>query len=139
MRRIVKIGFPILCVAVIGGTFILLNKTTERISRNRLKDDDTENVVVEENPDIVEVNEGSLVENTVTSVSGENITQEVKNKNKAIELVKEKAPEYTDCYYTNEDMIDGNYLVAVRDNKTKEAKIYYTVDIQNEKIEIYEK
>ena len=58
MRRIIKIGFPILCVAVIGGTFILLNKATERISRNNLKEEDAYTNTVENN-----IEEDEVVEN----------------------------------------------------------------------------
>ena len=37
MRRIIKIGFPIVCLAIIAGTFVLLNKTAEKINRRRWK------------------------------------------------------------------------------------------------------
>lgn len=133
MRKIIKIGFPILCVAIIIGTFILLNNTTKRINKNKIKDksNEIENVV-----DDIFVDEEIELINEISSEEAKIL--EVKNKEKAIELVKKIAPPVSDCYYTNEKKENENYLVAVRDNKTKEVKIYYSVDIQNEKIKIYE-
>jgi len=140
MRKIIRIGFPILCVAVIGGTFILLNKTAERINKNSLKEKDTyENIA--ENPstnNAVIYETKTEIENTVSNVE-EAKTQEIKNKARAIEIVKQLAPPMTNCFYTNEGMIGEEYLVAIRDNDTKNVKIYYSVNIQKEKIQIYSK
>lgn len=135
MRKVIKIGFPILCVAVIGGTFILLNKTTDRINKNRLKDDEVENEVVE----TTELDSEEIENESVEISSEEAKAQEVKNKSQAIELVKKLAPSVSNSYYTNEGMADDKYLVAIRDSISKDATIYYAVDIQNEKIEIYVK
>ena len=136
MKKVIKIGFPILCVGVIAGTFILLNRTTDRISRNRLVEDD-HNIVVNTTPYRPVTNAVPVVENTL---SEEEIkAQEVKAKARAIELVKKFTPPTTNTYYTNEGMVENKYLVAVRDNTTKNATIYYTVDINSEKVEIYEK
>lgn len=136
MKKVIKIGFPILCVAVIGGTFFLLNKTTSKINRNRLSEDDEEiivaNNVIEENGNLEEVQENILSPEEVKE-------QEVKNKAKAIEIVKKLAPPTENTYYTNEGMVGSEYLVAIRDNETKDAQIYYTVNIGSEKIEIYVK
>lgn len=139
MRKAIKIGFPILCVMVIGGTFILLNKTTERINKNRLKEDDVEIENVTNSTVTVEVLEDNENSINIAVVEEDEKVQEVKNKAKAIEVVKKLAPQNSNCYYTNEGMAEDYYLVAIRDNDTKEAKIYYSVDIQNEKIEIYVK
>lgn len=135
MKKIIKIGFPIICVAIIGGTFILLNKTTEKINKNRLKDDDIE-ISNSETSNIIVENEEEMT-NIISPEDAK--VQEVKNKATAIELVKKLAPPATDCYYTNEGMDKNNYLVAIRDNDTKDARIYYSVDIQSKKIDIYVK
>lgn len=145
MRRIIKIGFPILCVAVIGGTFILLNKATERISRNNLKEEDAYTNTVENN-----IEEDEVVENKTTNEVIDNNkdiiatqeaakTQEIENRAKAIELVKQYAPPTTNCYYTNEGMTGEYYLVAIRENDTNIVKIYYSVDVVSGKIQIYTK
>lgn len=134
MRKVIKIGFPILCVAVIGGTFILLNNTIEKINQNKLKveeDDNTPTTTV-----IEEIEEDTT--NTVVDPE-EAKAQEIQNKAKAIEIVQKKAPPATNVYYTNEGTIDNQYLVAIRDKDTKNAKIYYIVNVENEKMEIYVK
>ena len=75
----------------------------------------------------------------VVVTSEEAKTIEIKNKAKAIEIVKKNAPPVTDSYYTNEGMAGERYLVAIRDNTSKEVKIYYSVDIDKNEIEIYQK
>lgn len=138
MRKLIKIGFPILCVAVIGGTFVLLNKTTERINRNRLPEDEEENTSIE-----TRVDEEDTIENTVDSevslTSEEMKEKEVENKAKAIDIIKKYAPPVSNSYCTNEGVEGNKYLVAVRDSTSKEAKIYYAVDVENETFEIYVK
>ena len=138
MRKIIKIGFPILCIAVIGGTFILLNKTTSRVTRNKLLEDDENTGLIENSIQVMEEEE-EVLENISVVDPEEEKAQEVKNKSKAIEIVKKLAPPTTNSYYTNEGTVGDKYLVAIRDNNTKDAKIYYTVDLDNEKIEIYVK
>lgn len=136
MRKVIKIGFPILCVAVIGGTFILLNKTTDRINRNKLNENEVVNSATKKI--VEEVNQDNTIVNT--SVDSEDAkAQEVKNKAKAIEIVKKLAPPSSNVYYTNEGMVGTRYLVAIRDNTSKDVKIYYSVNIDSEQIEIYEK
>lgn len=137
MRRAIKIGFPILCVAVIGGTFILLNKTTERINRNRLPEDDEE--VTTSEMQLVEEGTEETTNQVVTVSSEEAKSQEMKNKAKAIEIIKKSAPPVSNSYCTNEGMAGDKYLVAIRDSVSKDAKIYYAVDVENETFEIYVK
>ena len=48
MRRIIKIGFPILCISIIIGTFILLSKTAEKINKNKLVENDDENITFQD-------------------------------------------------------------------------------------------
>lgn len=137
MKKVIKIGFPILCLAVIGGTFILLNKTTQKINRNKLPEENiTEDVTNTDEKNDIEEN---IVEENVVLNSEEAKTIEIENKAKAIELVKKLAPPTTDVYYTNEGTVQNKYLVAIRDNDTKNVNIYYIVDVENEKIQIYEK
>ncbi|MBR1540214.1 MAG: hypothetical protein IJ629_03455 [Clostridia bacterium] len=139
MKKVIKIGFPILCIAVIGGTFVLLNKTTEKINKNRLTEEDEDQSFVESK--VPEEDENLEEENTSNVVVDpeEAKVQEVKNKAKAIEIIKEVAPPTSNSYYTNEGMVEDKYLVAVRDSTSKEPKIYYAVDIVNESYEIYVK
>ena len=136
MRKLIKIGFPIVCIAIIGGTFVLLDRTTSKINRNKLSSD--ESSIYEENVIETEVSNGEeVLENIVNSEDVK--IKEIDNKAKAIELVKRLSPPLTNVYYTNEGKVEDNYLVAVRDSETQIIKIYYVVDINNEKIEIYEK
>ena len=144
MRKIIRIGFPILCVSIIGGTFILLNKTAERINRNKLVENEEENIVYQEENVINEtveneIIENEIVENTVYIDEEEAKLKEKENKEKAIEIVKKLAPPLSNTYYTNEGMVGNYYIVAIRDNETKKEKIYYGVDIEKKEIEIYNK
>ena len=71
MKRIVKIGFPILCVAVIGGTFHLLNKTQDRVNEmNRENQNRISNVTKNES-----------LENNTKNVSNENVANSVNENN----------------------------------------------------------
>ena len=136
MKKLIKIGFPIVCIAIIGGTFVLLDRTTSKINRNKLSSD--ESSIYEENVIETEVSNGEeVLENIVNSEDVK--IKEIDNKAKAIELVKKLSPPLTNVYYTNEGRVEDNYLVAVKDSDTQITKIYYVVDINNEKIEIYEK
>lgn len=93
MKKVIKIGFPIVCIAVIGGTFILLNKTTEKINRNKLKEDNSTSNVNQTDTDF---------ENIVITGVEEVKNKEIDDKNKAIEIVKKLAPPSENVYYTNE-------------------------------------
>ena len=46
MKRVVKIGFPIVCVVIIGGTFFLLNGAKKRVN-NMKSQKETNSTVVE--------------------------------------------------------------------------------------------
>ena len=83
MRKIFKIGFPILCVAIIGGTFILLNKTTEKINRLKLKEDEDDLGFEEESEENIvesEFYQNEITNNTVNNIVN-NITNNVVNNN----------------------------------------------------------
>lgn len=144
MRKVIKIGFPILCVSVIGVTFYLLNNAQKRV--NELKENSNSKVTVEENEvDLIEEDDDDYVEeNNITySVSLEDekkLEQEVEDQeNKAMELVEEiyARTSNAEVYYTSEGMEDDKYIIAVRDEETTEAIIYYIVDIVEESVEIY--
>ena len=139
MRRIIKIGFPILCISIIIGTFILLSKTAEKINKNKLVENDDENITFQDENTINESVQNEIIENTIYVNSEEVKAKEKENEEKAIEIVKKLAPPLSNVYYTNEGMVGNYYIVAIRDNETKKEKIYYGVDIENEKIEIYNK
>ena len=67
MRKVIKIGFPILCIAVIGGTFILLNKTTEKINRNKLVEKNETNDYQENI--VQELYQNEIIENTIENTT----------------------------------------------------------------------
>ena len=138
MKKIIKIGFPVFCIIVIGGTFVLLNRTTARINRNKLQEDEIDNSFEDNVINEIEYDVNDNKNNTVLSLE-ESKKIEIENKAKAIEIVKKLAPPLENVYYTNEGKVENNYLVAIRDNDDKNPKIYYSVDIENEEIEIYVK
>jgi tRNA A37 N6-isopentenylltransferase MiaA len=137
MKRIIKIGFPILCVAVVGGTFYLLNKTLDKVNTGEAVDNETN--YSENNTTLEETNDTTVIPST-TSYQEEvdKTNQESENKTKAKELAEKKDGARTQkVYFTNEGKEDDKYLVAVRDEETTEALIYYLVDVETETVEIY--
>ena len=159
MKRIIKIGFPIVCVAVIGGTFYLLNKTLDKVNASKQERENNSNVNEQNSPSYIDENaiiQNVLDKNSVNNVSNTNNisntvtstilveeeeaieTKKIEDKEKAIELVKENADERTrKVYYTNEGLDGDRYIVAVRYEDTTEVAIYYSVDVESESIEIY--
>jgi tRNA A37 N6-isopentenylltransferase MiaA len=137
MKRIIKIGFPILCVAVVGGTFYLLNKTLDKVNTGEAVDNEIN--YSENNTTLEETNDTTVIPST-TSYQEEvdKANQESENKTKAKELAEKKDGTRTQkVYFTNEGKEDDKYLVAVRDEETTEALIYYLVDVETETVEIY--
>ncbi|MCI8309237.1 MAG: hypothetical protein HFJ45_03325 [Clostridia bacterium] len=159
MKRIIKIGFPIVCVAVIGGTFYLLNKTLDKVNASKQERENNSNVNEQNSPSYIDENaiiQNVLDKNSVNNVSNTNNisntvtstilveeeeaieTKKIEDKEKAIELVKENEDERTrKVYYTNEGLDGDRYIVAVRYEDTTEVAIYYSVDVESESIEIY--
>lgn len=135
MKKVIKIGFPIVCVALIGGTFILLNKFQKQINEraeinakttNSVKEEKTENTTQDENATY----SVSLEEEKIEKM------QEEENEKEAIEIAKKKyGNSNDDVYFTNEGKEENKYLVAVRD-KTTTAKVYYKVDIEKKTCEV---
>lgn len=165
MRKIIKIGFPIVCVAVIGGTFYLLNKTLDRVNAmnedaksnniTNVTNNTSQNLLAQNNLSNSNVNnvsnaitnKVSNVSNSTNSVSTSTVLVEdqekmeakkLEDKEKVIELVKKRDGERRDkVYYTHEGTENGKYVVAVRYEATTEAIIYYEVDLENEKVDIH--
>lgn len=166
MKKIIKIGFPIVCVAVIGGTFYLLNKTLDRVnamnedaksnnitnvingtSQNLLSQNSLSNSNVSNVSNLI-TNKVSNITNNTNSVSSSTVLVEdqekmeakkLEDKEKVIELVKKRDGERRDkVYYTHEGTTEnGKYIVAVRYEATTEAIIYYEVDLENEIVNIH--
>lgn len=99
MRKVIKIGFPILCISVIIGTFILLNKTTDKITRNRLDEEDTLTANDTESPENTIIRD---VSNTVSPTSVVNTTKvsntmnavDTKNDNVTVTVEEAKTQKY---------------------------------------------
>ena len=139
MKRIVKIGFPIACVVVIGGTFFALNKLQKKVKVS--KKDNTVNTSVSENVsekidnDIDTINEVSF--STPIQNDEQVKDSEKQNEEKAIEILKKTYSLNDDVYFTNEGKEDNSYIIAVRNKDTTAAKIYYEVNIENEKVNVH--
>lgn len=141
MKKVIKVGFPIVCIVLIGGTFILLNKFQSRVNDRARINAEVSNSSKKAEKDTRE--ENTVMENTSYTVSVEEQEQKEKeeeeNKEKAINIIKN---EYSymgtdDIYFTNEGEENGRYIVAVRQKSTTEAIIYYIVDAQEKTYEIY--
>ena len=141
MKKVIKIGFPIVCIVLIGGTFILLNKFQSRVNDRAKINAEVSNSSKEIEKETGE--ENTVMENTSYTVSVEEQEKEKKtedeNEKEAIDIIKNK---YTyigtdDIYFTNEGKENGKYIVAVRQKSTTEASIYYIVDIEQKTYDMY--
>ena len=138
MRKVIKIGFPIFCIVVIGGTFILLNRTVKKINENGLKNKKSDISTENKTDDNNSFNEVNQVSYTVSMDDKEKQEKSEENKkDKAVELVKQKEINRKNVYFTNEGVENGKFIVAIRDTSTTEAIIYYIVDIDTEELQIY--
>jgi beta-glucosidase-like glycosyl hydrolase len=150
MKKVVKIGFPIVCVIVVGGTFYLLNRASNKVDEASENALNTLNKVTQITNESVsnasnELTELSTEDDEVYSYTVET-EEEIQNKEKiakeneekAISLVKEKdGKRNEEVYYTNESSSDEGYVIAVRRKSTTEAIIYYIVNIEKETVEVY--
>ncbi len=149
MRKVIKIGFPILCVVIIIGTFYLLNKLEKKVEGSI---EQSAEEGEETNTNIQSTNEaenitGNVTENVVenevtysTPIREDEEVQNEKNKNEqeAFKIAKDTFGEESDnYYYTNEGMEDNKYIVAIRYKDTTKVRIYYIVDLENKTAEIY--
>jgi len=91
-----------------------------------------ENVVENKSED---EEENTEIEIKPTNPEEKEDTNKDGNKEKAIEIVKKEWGE-DDSVYFEFDKIDsnGNYRIAVRQKSTTNALVWYTVDVENEKI-----
>ena len=133
MRKVVRIGFPILCIGIILVTFWMIgdikkkvkeNKTTSKIE-NKVENEITNEIANE----IVDENENT----------GENSflgTEKDVKFNKATYILKKIVTD-ENVYFTDEGMEENRYIIAVRDKETTETKQFYIIDIETEEIEIY--
>jgi len=148
MKKIVKVGFPIVCVVIIGGTFILMGKTANKIketkkSNTNIEVNETKSEVKDKDMLSTSIKAGELNSTAVdemVEVDGDETENSLEEQNykKACEIAKKKDEKRTaKVYYTNEGIEDGKYIVAVRLEETTEAINYYLVDIDTEKVEIY--
>lgn len=166
MKRSIKIGFPIVCILVVGGTLIALgnlsNKANKISSKNETNTVNTSvknevnNNVVSEYPNF------SYNANTVSNTNVENKVDESKknenktsnqdvtnnktevtdekndtpDKEKALELAKKEWGEDNSVYFTNEGVSSGKYIVAVRDKSNTAVKLFYKIDLNTKIVEV---
>lgn len=195
MKKSLKIGFPIACVVIVGGTLIALGnlkKQADKINNNVVNEIVSQNVVTntssgsgKQNMDGLEdnynfmrneaINNKNMVSNrnvvnsntnsntntntnkvgntntntktnTSTNRTSTNTSKpkseesediaKVSDKDKAIAMVEEEWGKDGDVYFTNEGSSGGFYIVAVRDKSNTAVKLFYRVDVKNNKIEV---
>ena len=179
MRKLVRIGFPILCVAVVGGTLIAVKnlknkadqiakeKNTVNYSNTVVSTNTTNtNSYVHDTYYTNTVNTTNNVKNTsvntvantavanntktntntvgsktpVTNTANtETTTEDLSGRNekeKAVTLVAKEWGEDSSVYFTNEGISNGLYIVAVRDKSNTSVKMFYKVDLKNNKVEV---
>lgn len=137
MRKIIRIGFPILCVGIILVTFWMLADIKEKAESNKLNteensESDAENTIENNVENSIE----NEVEDKVSNQSSVFATENEISLNKAIYIL-EKIVDDENIYYTDEGMEEERYIVAVRDKETTQAKKYYIVDLETGEAEIY--
>ena len=147
MKKIVKFGFPIVCVAIIIFTFWLMSDMKDKVD-----DKKSDKEEIEEN--VNEISENEIVENSIGNKDYNEIGLDVNqtnNKtessffsnegdiylNKAIPVFRDKIKINENQYFTSEGEEEGRYIVALRNSETTEAEIYYIVDIETGFFEIY--
>ena len=147
MKKIVKFGFPIVCVAIIIFTFWLMSDMKDKVD-----DKKSDKEEIEEN--VNEISENEIVENAIGNKDYNEIGLDVNqtnNKtessffsnegdiylNKAIQVLRDKIKINENQYFTSEGEEEGRYIVALRNSETTEAEIYYIVDIETGFFEIY--
>lgn len=148
MRKIIRIGFPILCVGIILVTFWMLADIKEKAESGELKTEENVENEVENNIENTANNIKNSIENNIENDIVNDSTNEVINQNsvfsterevnlnKAIYIL-EQIVEDENVYYTDEGMEEERFIIAVRDKESTEAKKYYIVDIETGEVEIY--
>lgn len=128
MKKIVKIGFPIVCVAIIIFTFWLMIDMKEKVDANSDKKNETSEEI-----------DNSLNKNTENKVADDTLLNSKDDiyLRKSIQVLEDEIKVKDNQYFTSEGEEDGRYIVALRDAETTEAKIYYIVDVDTGEYEIY--
>lgn len=128
MKKIVKIGFPIVCVAIIIFTFWLMIDMKEKVDANSDKKNETSEEI-----------DNSLNKNTENKVADDTLlnSKDYIYLRKSIQVLEDEIKVKDNQYFTSEGEEDGRYIVALRDAETTEAKIYYIVDVDTGEYEIY--
>lgn len=138
MRKVIKIGFPIVCFVVIGGTFFLLNRAVDKVNND--KKVNAESQVVSN-----KIEDGKETEETKKEMSF-SISEDVLNaqkkeederKERAIEIVKNKDGTRENVYYSNDGKDGNNYIVSIKDQESARTIIQYSVNLDMETIVIY--
>lgn len=153
MKKIVKIGFPIVCVGVIVVTFGMINdikKKTEIKKQNSGSKEEShyENDVQNDVENVIESDVQDDVDNVIESESKNEIESDTEssffgtetdvNINKAIYILKEQIEIDEEKFYlTSEGEENGRYIIAVRNIETTTTEQYYIIDLQKQKVEIY--
>ena len=123
MRKIVKIGFPILSIAIILFTFGLMADIKGKVKEKKAEQGQTS--------EIVDNNENKVAEDTLINSKDDIYLR------KAIQVLKNEITISENQYFTNEGEEDGKYIVALRDKETTEADIFYIVNVDTGEYEIY--
>lgn len=162
MKKSVKIGFPIACVVIVGGTLIALanlqnkaeelsskklenkvvnsvNQVTEtKIKISNTSEYDYEQIKINENinQSVNKVNKNNISKNSTNKVEEKEETKKVSDKDKAIAMVQAEWGSDPSVYFTSEGVSKGYYIIAVRDKSNKSVKMFYKVDLQTNTVEI---
>lgn len=147
-RKKVIIAIILVIMVILIGVFIFggsqkTNKANETTNANVAKNESSINNVANEvtnevaNTVVNEIanteNTKNNIQNTETSSSTETFEEEPKTaEEKAINIVKKDWGEDNSVDVAVDGMDNnGNYIVAVRNSETTEAKAFYTVNVQN--------
>lgn len=136
MKKIVKIGFPIVCVAIIIFTFWLMADMKEKVAENN----DKKNEISEDIDNSLEQNDENVLNQNSENKVGEEALLNSKDDiylRKVIQVLENEIKVKDNQYFTSEGEEDGRYIVALRDAETTEAEIYYIVDVDTGEYEIY--
>ena len=128
MRKIVKIGFPILSIAIILFTFGLMADIKGKVKEKKAEQGQTSEIV---DNNLENNNENKVAEDTLINSKDDIYLR------KAIQVLKNEITISENQYFTNEGEEDGKYIVALRDKETTEADIFYIVNVDTGEYEIY--
>lgn len=157
MNKWIKIGFPILCVAVVVITFALLHNAQSKIKENGITNVTEKNETKVEN--VVEEVENETVEteNTAVTTKNEEIKSTVEKggasssslyeknneagstqkKNEAIQMVKDNwGEDDTVTFRCDQVTGDGIYVIAVVTKSTGNVQNYFRVNLDEKTVQV---